>query len=148
MERGRHQLTNPFDIILNRRAKSDSPAPQRGIDPFEKARKARPGTASAFSHLHDSFRTVGKELAEQRPLPFEEILQMLLPPKLASTKTSSEPQEIMAKLKEIGKTTWFVFKHVIKVVKAASGSCTHLQEALEGLSLVLDQLDVSAVLFF
>jgi hypothetical protein len=140
--RERYKLANPLGIVLPKRAKSESSVPW---DPFKIARKARHGTMSAVLHLHDGFQNAGKQLAEQRPLSFGEVLQMLLPPNLASAKASTEPHAIMAKLRKIGKTSWFVFKHVLKVVKAVSAPCPQLQSALEALSTVLDQLDVSAV---
>jgi hypothetical protein len=103
---------------------------------------------SAVSHLHDGFKGAGKELAEQRPLSFGEILQTLLPPKLATAKVPSEPHIIMEKLNSVGKTSWFVFKYALRVVHAASSPYPHLQQALEAFLFVLDQLNVSVALTY
>jgi hypothetical protein len=104
------------------------------------------GLSGIHFGLVEAAQELDRETMAKRkpPVSFATILLSIVPPDVhLPNRDRQEPADIMQKLKKAGKTTWSVFKKVLEVVEEASDSCPHLQLALKGLLIVLEQVEVS-----
>lgn len=86
--------------------------------------------------------TFAEEGTKQEHSSFSDTLKPLLPHFVkAHVRTTDEP--LMDRARDIGKTSWNVFKQTLKIVKEASAPVPHLQFAISVLLAVLEQYDTS-----
>jgi hypothetical protein len=73
---------------------------------------------------------------------FSDVLNSLIPRDIVEAIDNSGNESFTKKVKELGMTTWMIFKQVLRVVEAASPAFPPLQGAAGGLLNILERCDV------